>query len=297
MNAKTSHNNALVSAAPWLFVVLWSTGFVAAKFTIQNAPPFKLLFLRGVFSCLVFFAISVAMGLKFPSSRGAWTQVKVGLLLQGAFLAGCFFAISHGMPAGLVALVTGTQPLLTAVYASLRQRKPLSGTKWAGIGLGFAGVFLVLSPTSHELTFGAVAFSGALIALLGVTVGTIVQNQVKSDGHLLTSTLFQYVALTVFAGLVAIATEEQEVMWSVKFAFGLLWLVVGVSTAAMLLLLFMLQKGEATTVATYFYLVPVATSLEAWALFGEPLTPAILSGMAVTVVGMLLVLKKGSSSG
>lgn len=294
MHAQQSKNNFLVSVAPWLFVILWSTGFVAAKFTIQHAPPFKLLFLRGLFSCLVFLSISVAMRMKFPSLKGMWTQFKVGLLLQGAFLGGCFFAISHGMPAGLVALVTGTQPLVTAVYVSLRKRKRLSFTKWLGIALGFAGVFLVLSPASHELTFGIVAFTGALIGLLGVTAGSIVQNQVEADGHILASTLFQYVALTLSTGLIAFMTETQEVAWSPEFAFGLLWLVVGVSTAAMLLLMFMLQRGEATTVATYFYLVPVSTSLQAWAIFGEPLTSAILVGMAVTVVGMLLVLKRST---
>lgn len=292
MQAQQTNKNFLVSVAPWLFVFLWSTGFIAAKFTIQHAPPFKLLFLRGLFSCVVFLGISVAMRMRFPSIQGMWMQFKVGLLLQGAFLGGCFFAISHGMPAGLVALITGTQPLLTAVYVSMSKGVRLPWTKWLGIALGFAGVFLVLSPKSHNLTFSVVAFCGALVGLLGVTAGTIVQNQVKRDGHILTSTLFQYVALTLSTGLIALMIETQPVVWSTEFAAGLLWLVVGVSTAAMLLLLFMLQRGEATTVATYFYLVPVSTSLLAWSLFGEPLTSAILVGMAVTVFGMLLVLKR-----
>lgn len=292
MSPQDSNKNTLVLVAPWLFVLLWSTGFIAAKYTVQHAPPFKLLFLRGLFSCIVFFVLSFAMRLNFPSLKGMWAQFKVGLLLQGAFLGGCFFAISYGMPAGLVALVTGLQPLLTAIYVSLRQRKQLSRMKWLGISLGFAGVYLVLSPTSHALSFNAVAFSAALLGLVGVTAGTIVQNQVKADGHIMTSTLFQYVALTLFAGLVALLIETGEVAWSFEFAFGLLWLVIGVSTAAILLLLFMLQRGEATTVATYFYLVPVCTSLMAWGIFGEPLTSVILTGMGVTVLGMLLVLKQ-----
>lgn len=291
MHASSSKNSALVAAAPWLFVLLWSTGFVAAKYTVQHAPPFKLLFLRGMFSCLVFLGLSLAMRVKFPSAQGMWNQFKVGLLLQAGFLGGCFFAISHGMPAGLVALVTGTQPLLTAIYASALKGQKLSGMTWTGIALGFAGVFLVLSPASHELTFGAMAFVGAVIGLLGVTAGSILQNSSQSDGHILTSTLFQYVALTLSTGLIALWMESTPVDWSYDFAVGLLWLVVGVSTAAMLLLMFLLQRGEATTIATYFYLVPVVTTLMAWILFSEPLTGAILIGMGITVLGMLLVLR------
>jgi drug/metabolite transporter (DMT)-like permease len=223
-----------------------------------------------------------------------WSQFKVGLLLQVAFLGGCFFAISHGMPAGLVALVTGTQPLLTAIYATAVKGQKLPKLTWVGIALAFAGVFLVLSPASHELTFGPMALVGALIGLLGVTTGTIAQNSAKADGHILTSTLFQYVALTLSAGLIALCTESVEVVWSAEFAFGLLWLVVGVSTAAILLLMFMLQRGQATTVATYFYLVPVATAFMAWLLFDEPLTGIILTGMGITISGMLMVLKRKS---
>lgn len=293
MQPSLSKNTVLVAAVPWLFVLLWSTGFVAAKYAVQYSPPFKLLFLRGLFSCLVFLGLSLAMRVKLPSFQGMWSQFIVGLLLQACFLGGCFFAISQGMPAGLVALLTGTQPLLTAIYASMFQGKNLSKLTWAGIALGFLGVFLVLSPANHELSFGMLALVGALIGLLGVTAGTIAQNRIVPDGHILASTLFQYVALTLAAGLVALGTESRPITWNMDFALGLLWLVVGVSTAAMLLLMFMLQRGEATTIATYFYLVPVATTLMASMLFGEPLTGAILLGMGITVSGMLLVLRGG----
>lgn len=295
MHVEQLKKGLLVQVAPWLFVLLWSSGFIAAKYTVLRAPPFKLLFLRGLFSALVFLALALAMRVKFPSLKGAASQFRVGLLLQGAFLGGCFFAMSHGMPAGLVALVTGLQPLLTAAYSALLKGQRMTLGKWAGVLLGFVGVFLVLSPTSHQLSFGVVALAGAVAALMGVTAGTVVQNQVKPDGHIVASTVFQYVALALSAGLVSLFTETSPVAWSAEFAAGLAWMVVGVSTVAMLLLLFMLRRGEATTVASYFYLVPVVTTLMAWLIFGEPLTAGVLMGMAVTIAGMLLVLRSPST--
>lgn len=286
----------LTNVAPWLFVVLWSTGFIAAKFALRHAPPFKLLFLRGALSCAMFMALAGITGARFPTARLAWRQFKVGLLLQGAFLGGCFFAISHGMPAGWVALITGTQPVLTAIHAAVSQGERISAAKWLGISMGFAGVCLVLMPNTHGQSFGWIGLLGAVVGLLGITAGSIAQNRARDDGvDLLTSAVWQYVALTVLAAAMSWFTETAPVDWSLSLIAGLMWLVVGVSTAAMLLLLFMLKGGEATKVSTYFYLVPVITTLQAWALFDEPLQPSILLGMAITVLGMLLFLKAPSA--
>ncbi len=134
--------------------------------------------------------------------------------------------------------------------------------------------------------------ASALLGLLGVTAGTLYQKKVHNDGHVLTATFFQYVSLTLSMGLLSYATETQATQWNLSFILGLIWLVIGVSVTAILLLIFMIRSGESTKVATYFYLVPVLTAIEAWVLFGETVTGTTLLGMGVAIVGMLLVLRK-----
>ncbi len=292
MDRHLTRQSAFVALVPWIFVFLWSTGFIAAKFTVQYASPFQLLFLRGALSCMVFLLMAVVAGVKFPSPQGAIHQLKAGLLLHGVFLGGCFYAIHRGMPAAVVALVTGLQPVLTAVYVSVFNGYRLNLRKWAGVVVGFAGVLLVLSPGKHQFQMDLWALGSAMLGLFGVTAGTLYQKKAHNDGHILSATFFQYVSLTIPMGLLSLATETQATQWSPSFVLGLIWLVIGVSVTAILLLIFMIRSGQSTEVATYFYLVPVLTAIEAWALFGEAVNGATVLGMGVAIIGMLLVLRK-----
>lgn len=281
---------------PWIFVFLWSTGFVGAKFTVQYSAPFHLLFLRGALSCVAFFILAKLLKVTFPSSKGILHQLVVGLFLHTLFLGGCFFAMSQGVPSGVVALITGLQPVVTAILVSTMHHTRLSPIKWLGIGTGFLGVFFVLSPGGTPSEMSAIGLLSAFAGLIGVTIGSLYQRKSSGDGHIISATFFQYVSLTVVMGILSFLFEDRSVQWNASFVFGLLWLVLGVSVTAVLLLIYMIQSGEATKVATYFYLVPVLTAIEAWALFGEAITVPMLTGMVLSIIGLLLVIRKDKPS-
>ncbi|EPK7467373.1 DMT family transporter [Klebsiella aerogenes] len=286
-----SKNKFILAIIPWVFVFLWSTGFVGAKFTVQYSEPFHLLFLRGAFSCVAFFIMALIARAHFPSFKGIRQQLTVGLFLHTLFLGGCFYSMHRGMPSGVVALITGLQPVATAIIVSVLHNKKLGALKWLGIVIGFLGVFLVLSPGKQSFHMDTLGLIAALVGLAGVTIGSLYQKSVQGDGHIFTATFFQYVTLTIVMGIASMAFETSPVQWNIPFALGLLWLVLGVSVSAVLLLIFMIQSGEATKVATYFYLVPVLTAAEAWLLFNESITTTTLSGMALSIVGLLFVIR------
>ena len=260
------------------FCIPLESGFVAAKFTVQYSAPFHLLFLRGAFSCLVLLLLTLGFRARFPSGRGMVRNLIVGLFLQSFFLGGCFYAIHRGMPSGIVALITGLQPVLTAILVSLMHRQSLHP--------------LVLSPGQHSFALDPVAFGSVMLGLFGVTIGALYQRRAQGDGHIFANTFLQYVTLTISMGAISLMFESAPTQWSLSFALGLGWLVIGVSVLAIMLLIFMIRSGEATKVATYFYLVPILTAAEAWLLFGEAITLPMLVGMAITIIGLIFVIRE-----
>ncbi|MCG9777670.1 DMT family transporter [Photobacterium damselae] len=292
MTTSSKLSTLAISAIPWLFVFLWSTGFIGAKFTLAYADPFYLLFLRGFLSCLAFLVLAACLKAKWPNLDSIKHQLITGLMIQAMFLGGCFQAIHLGMPASFVSLITGLQPILTALIL-IRAGKRLTALQWAGVLVGFVGVFFVLSPSpiaSSSLSIGAMSFS--ILALLGVTFGSLYQKQNVSNGSLVTQVFFQYVALTISMGILSLIFEEQTVQWSLSFVLGLGWLVIGLSITAVLLLMLMIKSGESTKVASYFYLVPTFTAIESWLLFSEKITTTEVGGMGLTMLGLLLFSSK-----
>lgn len=278
----------LIAIVPWIFVFLWSTGFIGAKYTLAYADPLFLLFMRGLLSCLAFLVLALLLKASWPSISAIKHQLVAGFMIQAMFLGGCFQAIHLGMPASFVSLVTGLQPILTAVLLILVGKR-LALIQWLGIVIGFSGVFLVLSPgAGYTGAFPISAFGFSIISLLGVTLGTLYQKRFASDGSLITQVFFQYVALTLTMGLMSFIFEDQSVQWSVNFVLGLGWLVIGLSVTAILLLMLMISSGESTKVASYFYLVPTFTAIESWMLFGEQISTLEIVGMGLTVVGLVL---------
>ena len=289
MNLK-SYNWVVV--IPWLFVFLWSTGFIGAKFTVDLSEPYFLLFLRGAFTCIAIFFIALYFRVQWPSFRTIRHKLAIGMLLQSMFLGGCFKAMDLGMPTGFVSIITGMQPIVTALLLTTFEKQRFHLLQWLGSILGFMGVALVLMPSGSETnTFSLASLLAAVIGLIGITLGTLLQKRIVLSGHILTQVFFQYVALTVAMGVLTMIFEEQQVQWSMSFVLGLLWLVFGVSIAAVFLLVYMVKKGDAAKVASYFYLVPAFTTIEAWILFDEVLTWAAFGGMFLSVLGLALMIR------
>jgi len=283
---------------PVIFVLLWSTGFIGAKFGLPFAEPFTFLFIRFVLTLLLLIPLVLAMRIPWPSSPKLWAHIALsGLLVHGAYLGGVFYGIYLGMPAGLAALLVGLQPLLTAAFAGPLLGEQLSWRQWVGLGLGLIGISLVLG---SKLEIGETLFAGfgisALLcvtaALIGISLGTLYQKRYCTSMPLLSGAIIQYLAAAALLGSGALLFESRQVEWSSSFVLTLAWLVLVLSIAAILLLMALIKKGEASRVASLFYLVPPVTALQAWWLFDEHLPFLGMIGMLVAITGVVMVIRK-----
>lgn len=280
--------------APAAFVLFWSTGFLGAKLGLPHAPPLTFLLLR--FACVT--AILALIGLLFRSPWPAtWTErrrtASAGLLIHGLYLGGVFVAIGKGVPAGMTALIVGLQPILTALVAGPLLGERIAARHWAGLGLGLAGVALVVhdkllmtAGDSIDLIGGIAA---ALVALLGITGGTLYQKRHGGCMNLITGSAVQFAAAGAVFLPLAIVFEDAPVHWTPPFIFALGWLVVVLSIGAISLFYLMIRHGAAARVSSLFFLTPGVTALLAALLFGEVLGGAAILGMVVAAVGVALV--------
>ena len=288
-------HRTLVSSIPFIFVFLWSTGFIAAKYALPFIEPFTLLFIRMTLTIAVFLLLCVFYRVKWLSVRQAGHQMVTGILVHGAYLGGVFAAIKWGMPAGISAIVVGVQPVLTACLGWCYFGDHLRPKQWLGLGLGLAGVITVLLNTGQQesVTLTWPAIVAALSALVGISLGTVYQKRFGGEVNLLAGSLWQYVSAALLMAVLAWGFESGDVVWDIQLILALGWLVFGLSVTAILLLMYMIREGETTKVASYFYLVPPVASIEAWLLFGESLTFLGITAIAATVLGVYLVIKKG----
>jgi drug/metabolite transporter (DMT)-like permease len=283
----------LVAAnAPLLFVLLWSTGYLGAKAGLPYAEPFTLLFLRFVLALLLLAPLVAwlkpAMAM---SGRERGHLMVSGLLLHGVYLGGVFAAIGLGLSAGLTALIVGAQPLLTSLAAPFLFGERPRFLHWVGLLLGFAGITLILGGGAAAAVEPA-ALVAAGAALVGITAGTLYQKRFCAQHDLLAVTVHQYLPTVVLFGVVALALETREVEWTPQFVAALLWLVLALSLGAILLLTWLIKHGEASKVASLFYLVPPVTAVEAWLLFDEPLGWIKVAGIALVALGVWLVMRR-----
>lgn len=287
------HQQRVTRWVPLAFVLLWSTGFIGAKYALPYIAPFNLLFIRMMITLGVFLLLILIFRARWLSPGRAFHQMVAGSLIHAAYLGGVFAAIKLNMPAGIAALLVGLQPLLTALLAWSLTHERLVRRQWTGLALGLLGVTLVLTRGQHmgQFDITAAALGAILIALFGISVGTLYQKRFGKGTDLLTGSFYQYLATALWMGALTLSLEERTIVWHPHLIGALLWLVFGLSVSAILLLMLMLREGEASKVASYFYLVPPVTALESWMLFGEQLGPGALAGIAVTVWGVYLVLK------
>ena len=287
----------LLAAAPAVFVVLWATGFVGAKFGLPHAEPFTFLVWRFWCVAAIFLAVVLVSRAPWPRSvPQALHNVFVGVLLHGVYLGGVFAAIAQGMPAGLSAIIVGLQPALTALVARVFLNETVSARQWAGIGLGFAGLVFVVGAAGDGLDLAAAGGTGALAlciaALFGITFASLWQKTWCGGEDLRTGALFQYVGGAMAVSAAAFATETGRVDWTGEFVFAFAWLVLVLSVGAVTLLMLMIRHGDISRVASLFYLVPPVTALMTWALFGETLSTSQLLGVFFVAFGVMLVTRE-----
>lgn len=287
-----------IAAMPALFVLLWSTGFIGAKFGLPYAEPFTFLFVRFVLTVALLIPLVFLLKGGWPKGPRLWGHIATsGLMVHGAYLGGVFYGIYLGIPAGLASLLVGLQPLLTAALARPLLNEHLNRLQWAGLALGLVGITLVLSsklnPGDGGLFqgFGLGALACVMVALAGISGGTLYQKRYCTGMPLLSGTVVQYLGAGLLLGLGALLLEERGIDWTPTFILTLGWLVLVLSIAAILLLMALIKRGEASRVASLFYLVPPVTALEAWWLFDEALPPIALLGMAVALTGVVMVVK------
>lgn len=287
--------NPLIVAMPWIFVLIWSTGFIVAKFGLPYAPPLTFLLLRfaGVLAVL----IPMVLLMRAPWPVGKFRHIAfAGILVQAGYLGGVWCAIKLGMPAGLSALIVGMQPVLTAFAAPLIGER-VSGRQWGGLVLGLSGVALVVA---NKITLTGLSWESiglCVFALLSITVGTLYQKRYCAHFDLRTGTTIQFAASLVVILPFAIAFEHltpgfETVEWTPRFVGALLWSIFALSIGAIFLLFALIRKSAATRVTSLLYLTPPTTAVMAWIMFGEAFSIIGMTGMVLAVIGVAFVVRK-----
>jgi drug/metabolite transporter (DMT)-like permease len=276
-----------------VFVLLWSTGFVVARYAMPHAPPFKFLALRYVLSVLCFAAWVKVSALRLPEDRRQWIHLAVtGVLMHGLYLGGVWSAVRLGLGAGTTALIVGLQPVLTAVWSlggrSGGQGPTITPRQWCGLIMGFAGMALVVSKKLGVGEGSWLTVGLAVLALAGITAGTLYQKARVRPCDVRVASLLQLSAAAVVT--LPLAALESDVMhWHPDLLGALAWSVLALTVGASSMLYLLIQKGAATQVTSLLYLVPPCTAVLAWLLFDEALGALTVLGIAVTVAGVALV--------
>lgn len=296
------HNGDLLRRSiPALFVGLWATGFVGAKFLLPHCPPFTLLTLRFGMSAVLLVSIAVFIREPIRMTGSQLTRAAyISVFLHLSYTGGIFFAISRGVPAGIAAVIVSLQPIIVALLAVPLLQERLRFSQVLGLGLGLVGVGLLLLPKvlsgNVSLAFPAAGVIGAIIALVGSVWGTIEQKRFGSDLPMLSGMAFQYTISGVILAVLAVTTEDPYIELSIQFVAVLLWIVLGISMGSVALLFYMLRNGSAGSVSSLLYLGTPLAALFGYLFFDERIRPLGMLGMALAVCGVWLVLRSSSSS-
>ena len=275
-------------AAPAIFVVLWSTGFIGTKYVLVGAEPLTYLAIRMALVVVLMGIIAAIVRPKWPNRAEVGHSIVAGILVHGFYLGGTAIAIAHSIPAGLSALIPGLQPILTSTLANRFLGERVTPLQWMGLLIGLGGVILILHgrPMSGDAGWGWLASS---VSLVSITLGTLYQRRYCSKIDWRAGNLVQYVAVMIFFAAVATAFENNEVHWTREFVLSVAWLAVVLSIGSIGLLYWLIRRSAATSVASLFYLVPAVTALMAYVLFGEKLDALAIAGMVACAAAVFLV--------
>ncbi len=280
--------SAWLRAMPVVFVLIWSTGFIVARYAMPYAPAMKFLALRYALSIACFVLWIVLARVKLPTSLVQWQHLAVtGVLVHAGYLGGVWIAVKLGMGSGLSALIVGLQPVLTAVWLASLGGK-VTTRQWSGLALGFLGLLLVVS---SKLGYGEatpVNLSLAAMALLSITAGTLYQKRFVAPCDVRAANAVQLAAALLIT-LPLTLLEPQAMQWNTQLAAAMAWSVVGLTLGGSSLLYMLVQRGAGTSVTSLLYLVPPTTAFLAWVLFGEAITLATVAGTLLAAVGVFCV--------
>lgn len=277
------------AVAPVLFVLLWSTGFIGARYGLPYIEPMTFLAVRMIFVVLLLGAIAMITRARWPNKTEAGNSLIAGAMVHGLYLGGVFTAISQGVPAGISALIPGLQPILTSTIANRFMGEKVTRVQWIGLVLGLAGVVLVLHDRTIVASSTLLGWSASVVSLIGITLGTLYQKRYCGGIDWRTGNLIQYIGACALFWVAAFSFETREIHWSGELVFAIAWLVLVLSIAAVGLMYWLIRRSAATGFASLFYLVPVVTALMAYLLFGEKLDALSIAGMVVCAVGVVLV--------
>lgn len=284
--------------APALFVLLWSTGWVVAKYASPHADPLTFLSIRFLLAAALLAVITTLSRAMWPSTRAGWGHaVLSGVLLHGLYLGGVWWAIAQGVPSSVSGLIAALQPLLTAVAAPFIVGERLTSSQKLGVLLGFAGLvvaivprLLVLDPAMLQIALVPLVIN--VFAMASVTAGTIYQKRYLQEGDLRAIASLQYVGGFLVVAALALLIEPLRVDWTLEFFLAMGWSVLGLSLVSVMLLLYLIRRGQVSRAASLTYLVPPAVAIESWIMFGEELTVPMIIGTVIVVIGVWLTNRK-----
>jgi drug/metabolite transporter (DMT)-like permease len=277
-----------IAAAPILFVLLWSTGFIGARFGLPYIEPLTFLAVRMVLVVLAMLLIALAARARWPRGSEIGHSLAAGSLVHALYLGGVFVAISQGVPAGISALIPGLQPILTSTLANRFMGERVSPLQWGGLALGLIGVVLVLHDRRMVAEGSALGWVASFGSLIGITLGTLYQKRFCGGIDWRTGNTVQYIGACVLFSLGAFTFETRVIHWTGELIFAFAWLVFVLSIAAVALMYWLIRRSAATGFASLFYLVPAVTALFAYFLFGERLDALSVFGMALCAAGVVL---------
>lgn len=275
---------------PPVFVLLWATGFLGARYAMPWSEPFTFLGARFVLALLIISALSYWLSTSKLSWRQAGQATVSGVLIHGIYLGGVFWAVHRGLPAGISALIAGLQPLVTSLLAGWFLKERIAPRQWIGLATGLVGVVVVLWPKLGVTGAGinAATLAASAIAVLAISSGTVWQKKFGTRADPFANAAWQYVGATLVMVLGSALFETREFVLNGELVFALLWLTLVLSIGAIFLLMRMIREGEMARVSSLFYLVPSVTAIIAWILFGETLTVVQIVGMAIATFGVAL---------
>ncbi|WP_326538313.1 DMT family transporter [Pseudorhodoferax sp.] len=292
MSSASSEGSAWLRAMPVVFVLIWSTGFVVARLGMPHAPPLGFLAWRFGFSVLLFVAWVLWSRAVWPQGRAQWLHLGVtGVLMHAGYLGGVWSAVKLGLGAGTVALIVGLQPLLTALWVSLQgPTQRVQPRQWLGLALGLAGLTLVVLHKLGTGLAGAANLALTVGALVSITAGTLYQKRWVAPCDVRTASAVQLLAAWLVTLPLALL-ETEAVRWHPALVAAMAWSVLALTLGGSSLLYLLIQRGAATQVTSLMYLVPPCTAVLAWLMFDEPITAVMVAGMALTALGVSLVLR------